>query len=80
MHSARWNRMGLLGKTRLALIPSTGFLYRLAGRRRVFLYTLRPGVEFAPNSPFTSSTGPTVTPAEDQYRLSSEVVGTRSKS
>src|SRR5207302_481959 len=52
---------------------------RQGGRRRLFLYTLRPGAELESNSTCTDCTGPTATPAEHLYRFSTEVVGTRSE-
>src|ERR1700694_3802846 len=79
LHSARWNRRGLLVKNRQTRFLSPIALNKQGGRRRLFLYTLRPGAEFTANSPCTDRTGPTATPAEYLYRFSTEVVGTRSE-
>src|SRR5207237_6506277 len=74
LHSARWNREGLLVKNRQVRFLSTVALNRQGGRRRLFLYTLRPGAELESNSTCTDCTGPTATPAEHLYRFSTEVV------
>ena len=79
LHSARWNRQGLLVKNRRLGFLSTVYLSAQGGRRRLFLYTLRPDAEFAPNSPYTASTGPTATPADQINQFSNQVVGTRSE-
>ena len=79
LHSARWNRQGLLVKNRRVGFFSTAYLAIQGGRRRLFLYTLRPDAELAANSKFTASTGPTATPADPLDQYNNQTVGRRSE-
>ena len=64
LHSRRGNLAGLVGDNRRSRKLSTGLLNAVAGKRRLFLYALRPGAEIALNSDSTTCTGPTTTAAE----------------
>lgn len=77
LHSLPGKVVGLVGDNRRSRKLSTGLLTAATGKRRLFLYALRPGAEIGLNSDCTVSTGPTTTSAEQINSHIQNPVGTR---